>query len=72
MDLVVKGIGWSNFSLSLFFFLLFRAAPSAYGGSQARGQIRSTATPHSHSYARSNQIYSLPHSHSYARSELRL
>ena len=27
-----------------FFFLLFRAAPKAYGGSQARGQIGATAS----------------------------
>ena len=27
-----------------FFFLLFRAAPVAYGGSQASGPIRATAT----------------------------
>ena len=26
------------------FFLLFRATPTAYGGSQARGQIRATAS----------------------------
>ena len=37
---------------SLFFFLLFRAAPVAYGGSQARGPIGATAAglcqSHSH------------------------
>ena len=35
--------------------LLFRAAPEAYGGSQARGQIRAAATGlcHSQSHARS-------------------
>jgi len=43
----------------LFFFGLFRAAPAAYGGSQARGLIGAVAaSPH--------------HSHSNARSELRL
>ena len=36
----------------------FRAAPAAYGGSQARGWIRATAAGHSHS-----------HSHSKARSK---
>ena len=40
-----------------FFFCLSKAAPLAYGGSQARGQIRAEAT-------------SLHHSHSNARSEL--
>ena len=39
-----------------FFFWLFRAAPMAYGGSQARGPIRAVAASHSHS-------------HSHARSE---
>ena len=41
------------------FFLFFRAAPVAYGGSQARGQIRAVAA-------------GLHHSHSKARSEPRL
>ena len=37
----------------IIFFFLFRAAPSAYGGSQARGQIRATVASlhHSHSNA---------------------
>ena len=40
----------------LFFFfclfvLLFRAAPAAYGGSQARGQIRAAAVSLHHSHA---------------------
>ena len=30
------------------FILLFTAAPTAYGGSQARGPIRATAAGHSH------------------------
>ena len=37
--------------LYIFFFLsfcLFRAAPTAYGGSQARGQIRATPQPQQH------------------------
>ena len=39
------------------FVLLFRAAPMAYGGSQARGQIGATAAGlhHNHSHAESNQ-----------------
>ena len=44
----------------IFFFHLFRAAPAAYGGSQAKGQIGAVAAyptlGHSHSNARS-----LPH-----------
>ena len=41
--------------LELFFFCLFRATPSAYWGSQARGRIGATAAGlcHSHSNARS-------------------
>ena len=41
--------------LSFFFFFLFRAAPAAHGGSQARGQIGATAAAlyHSHSNTRS-------------------
>ena len=42
-----------------FFFCLFRATPTAYGGSQARGQIRAAAA-------------SLYYSHGNARSELNL
>ena len=38
-------------SLILFIFLLFRAAPEAYGGSQAQGLIRATAASHSHSHS---------------------
>ena len=34
-----------------FFLFLFRAAPMAYGGSQAGGQIRATAASYSHSHA---------------------
>ena len=43
------------FSLSLPLFLLFRAAPLAYGSSQARGHIGAVATGlhHSHSDTRS-------------------
>ena len=43
------------FKFLLFFLCLFRAAPVAYGGSQARSLIRATAAGlwHSHSNARS-------------------
>ena len=41
-----------------FFVLLFRATPTAHGGSQARGQIRAAAAglhhSHSHSHAGSS------------------
>ena len=39
----------------ILYYLLFRATPEAYGGSQARGPIRATAAGlhHSHSNARS-------------------
>ena len=33
----------SNINCRFFFFFLFRAAPVAYGGSQARGLIGATA-----------------------------
>ena len=46
-------------SQKIFFFCLFRGAPMAYGGSQARGLMRAVAT-------------GLCHSHSNARSEPRL
>ena len=36
-------------SFFFFFFLLFWTTPVAYGGSQARGQIRATAAGHGHS-----------------------
>ena len=44
--------------LSFFFFLLFGAAPAAYGGSQTRVRIRATAAglPYSH-----NKAGSKPH-----------
>ena len=40
----------------------FRAAPAAYGGSQARGQIRTAAAClyHSHSNARSPRLQATP------------
>ena len=42
----------------LFIFLLFRAAPSVYGGSQARGLLGATAAGlhHSHSNTRSKPL----------------
>ena len=46
-------------SIGFFFFLLFRPALVAYGGSQARGPIKATAA-------------SLHHNHNNARSELHL
>ena len=45
------------YALSFFFFLLFRAAPTAYGGSQARGRIRATAAGLHHS-SQQHQILS--------------
>ena len=44
-----------NLGVVCFYFLLFRAAPAAYGSFQARGQIGAAAAgiPHSHSNARS-------------------
>ena len=41
-----------SFLLLLLFLFLFRAAPVAYGGSQARGLIGATAASHSHSNTR--------------------
>ena len=48
-----------SFLLFLFIYLFFRAAPTAYGGSQARGPIGATST-------------SLYHSHSHVGSQLSL
>ena len=48
---------FDGYSDSFFFLSFFRAAPTAYGGSQARGPIRAVSA-------------SLRHSHSDARSEL--
>ena len=45
----------SQISLSSFFFpfflSIFRAAPVAYGGNQARGRIGAAAAGHSHSHS---------------------
>ena len=53
-----------SFFFFFFFFGLFRAAPSAYGGSQARGWIQAVAASlyHSHSNARSESHLQLCHS----------
>ena len=59
--LSVCGTCWECFYFTFFFFL-FRAAPTACGGSQARGQIRATAVGlcHSHSNARSEPCLRSP------------
>ena len=45
MPLNCKMVNNGKFNVKLsFFFFSFRAAPTAYGGSQARGQIRAVAT----------------------------
>ena len=56
-------IVFSYFSIFIyvFIFLLFRAAPEPYGGSQARGHLGATVAGLWHS-----------HSHSNTRSELHL
>ena len=36
---------------SHFFFFFFRAAPLAYGGSQAKGPMEAMASGHSHSHS---------------------
>ena len=40
-----------NFLFPFFFFAFFMAAPTAYGGSQARGQIGAIATGLRHSHS---------------------
>ena len=52
------------FCFVLFVFCLFRAAPVAYGDSQARGLIGATAAGlhHSHSNAGSEPVCKLHHS----------
>ena len=42
-----------SFPFFLVFLFVFRAAPKAYGGSQARGQIRATAAGLCHSHSKS-------------------
>ena len=50
-----ESTGVGNGALFIYLFLLFRAAPVAYRGSQVRGLIRAVAAGlrHSHSNARS-------------------
>ena len=49
-----------SLSLSLF-FLLFTAAPMAYGGSQARGRIGAVATSLCHSHSNTgSKLHLLP------------
>ena len=43
--------GWLLLKNFIFYFLLFRAAPAAYGGSQARSQIGATPASLHHSYS---------------------
>ena len=58
------GLCYIFFFLSFWFFFLFRAAPAAYGGSQARGQIRTVVAGlhRSHSNARPRRVCDLHHS----------
>jgi len=44
---------YKHLFIYLFVFCLFRAAPAAYGGSQARGLIGTVAASLHHSHARS-------------------
>ena len=56
---------WAIINLTiLFLFLLFRATPMAYGGSQTRGRIRAAAAGlhHSHSNANPSCVCNLHHS----------
>ena len=50
--------GWEDLVCDRFFFLLFRAAPMSYGGSQVRGRIGAIAASlyHSHSNAGSEPL----------------
>ena len=51
-DLFLPGIHITQFLLLFFFFfLVFRAAPMAYGNSQAMGQMGAVAVGHSHSHS---------------------
>ena len=54
----------SSFLPSLLPFLLFRAAPLAYGGSQTRGQIGAVATGLHHSQSNTGSESNLPPHHS--------
>jgi len=46
-------------TLNSFFFLLFRAAPVAYGGSQARSQIGAAAASLHLSHSNSSHVFDL-------------
>ena len=50
-----------SFSLKKFFWVFFRAAPAAYGASQARGLLGATAADlhHSHSHTDPNSVCDL-------------
>ena len=54
--------------LFLFVFLLFRAAPKAYGGSQARGQIGAIVAGLHHSHADLSMSSTYTTAHGNARS----
>ena len=45
-----KAVIFKNLAHNLFSFCLFRAQPTAYGGSQTRGQIGATAASLRHSH----------------------
>ena len=52
-DIIVCGLFSSSFFFFFFFYFLFRVAPMACGGTQARSLIRATAACLHHSHARS-------------------
>ena len=62
--IVLKLTFFLNCSIFMCSFLFFRAAPVAYGSSQARGPIRATAVSlhHSHSNSGSTPVCDLYHS----------
>ena len=53
--ITIRNLTWAFYLVSYFVFCLFRAAPTAHGGSQTRGPIGAVAAGlcHSHSNARS-------------------
>ena len=58
-----RGAGYCNFIYLFFVYLfsLFRTAPTAYGGSQARGQIGAAGAGLHHSNAGSKLCHSTAH-----------
>ena len=54
--LTVAVPGQPSLSLFFFFFLLFKATPTAYGDSQARGRIRATAASLCHSHGNAGSL----------------